>query len=196
MIACSDLKQMIQIRCVEEKLLELFSQGKVRGTTHTCIGQEATAVGVVGALDGTRDTIFSNHRGHGHFLTATKNLKGFLAELMGKEGAVCQGVGGSQHLRDAHYYGNGIQGGVPGVGAGIGMALKFEKKSGVSCVFLGDGTFGEGLTYESLNMASLWNLPVLFVVEDNDIAQSTPSSLNRLGCFENRFQSFVSADLH
>ncbi len=185
-----DLQLMIEIRTVENKLFHLFSEGKIRGTIHTCIGQEAIPVGVIQCLDLYRDTIFSNHRGHGHFIAATNNTRGFLAEIMGKAGAVCQGMGGTQHLHSQNYYSNGIQGGVPGIATGIGLAHKLTGQLGVSVAFLGDGTFGEGLTYEVLNMASLWSLPVLYVVEDNGIAQSTPSLLNTAGSLLKRFESF------
>jgi len=185
-----DLRRLIRIRMVEELLLRLFSEGKVRGTTHTSIGQEAIAVGVIACLDRERDTVFSNHRGHGHYIAYTGDVEGLLAELMGREGAVCGGMGGSQHLHAPNYYSNGIQGGVPGVATGIGLAHRLDGRGAVSVAFLGDGTFGEGLTYEALNMASLWSLPVLYVVEDNRIAQSTPAEWNRSGSLVGRFRAF------
>lgn len=185
-----DLRLLIEIRTVEEQLLDLFSHGKVRGTLHTCIGQEAVAVGVIKCLDLKKDTIFSNHRGHGHFLAATRNTKGLLAELMGKKGAVCGGMGGTQHLHSKNYFGTGIQGAVPGLATGLALAHKLNREGSVSVAFLGDGTFGEGITYEALNMASLWKLPILYVVEDNNIAQSTPSQLNRAGSLLKRFEGF------
>lgn len=171
-------------------LLQLFSEGEIGGTTHTCIGQEAVAVGVGGVVDVRRDTVVSNHRGHGHFIAVTGNLEGLFAEIMGRQGAVSNGVGGSQHLHYKNFLSHGIQGGGVGVATGLALAHKLSKTQGVSFVFMGDGTFGEGIVYESFNMAALWKLPVLYIVEDNQIAQSTPASKNRAGSLVSRFESF------
>ncbi len=189
-VSVDDLRTMVRIRLLEERLLELFAEGKVRGTTHTCIGQEAVAVGVGGALDPERDTVVSNHRGHGHYLATTGDVEGFLAEVMGKSGAVGHGVGGSQHLCRDGFFSNGILGGAPAVATGLAFAHKLTGEGGVSVAFMGDGTFGEGVVYEVLNMAALWRLPILYVVEDNGIAQSTPAHLNRAGTLSDRFACF------
>ena len=183
-------KQMCLIRTVEESLLELFSKGYLRGTVHTCIGQEACAVGVVNALDKSKDILFSNHRGHGHYLAYSNDVYGLVAEIMGRDDGVCSGIGGSQHIHRNNYYSNGIQGaGVPIV-AGIAMAEKIKKTQAIAVSFIGDGTFGEGVIYEAFNMASLWKLPMLIVVEHNKYAQSTPSHMQHAGSFENRARAF------
>jgi TPP-dependent pyruvate/acetoin dehydrogenase alpha subunit len=182
--------QMTTIRTVEERLLRLFSEGLLNGTVHTCIGQEACAVGVVGALDRTRDIIFSNHRGHGHFLAYCDDVEGLIAELMGRSKGVCGGLGGSQHLHKDNFYSNGVQGGIVPVATGMALAEKEKGSGAIVAVFLGDGTFGEGVVYESLNIAALWALPILFVVEHNGYAQSTPSSLEHAGALDARTEPF------
>jgi TPP-dependent pyruvate/acetoin dehydrogenase alpha subunit len=179
-------KTMLTIRIVEETLLALFSKGVLRGTVHTCIGQEACAVGVISALDRSRDIVCSNHRGHGHFLAYSDDVEGLLAEIMGKPSGVCGGIGGSQHLHKGNFYSNGILGGMVPVAAGMALAEKIQKSSAVTTVFLGDGAFGEGVVYETLNIAALWKLPLLFVVEDNGFAQSTPTHLEHAGALEMR----------
>lgn len=180
---------MLTIRYTEERILELFAQGKLYGTTHTCIGQEADAVGVISHLhDG--DLIFSNHRCHGHYLARFGDVFGLVAELMGKEDGVCGGVAGSQHLCRDGFYSNGIQGGILPVAVGMAVAERVKKSDAVTVVFIGDGTLGEGATYEAMNIASLWNAPILFVIEDNAYAQSTPSRLQIAGDIVDRPRAF------
>jgi len=183
-------KQMITIRTVEQRLLSLFSEGHLNGTVHTCLGQEACAVGVVNALDRDRDILFSNHRCHGHFLAYSDNVDGLIAELMGRTTGVCGGIGGSQHLHERNFYSNGIQGGIVPVAAGMAFAEKMKGSGAIAVVFLGDGTFGEGVVYETFNLASLWSLPVLFVAELNGYAQSTPTAMEHAGDLETRVDSF------
>jgi len=180
--------QMHLIRTVEETLLDLFTKGELYGTTHTCIGQEADAVGVLNAVDRERDMIFSNHRGHGHFLAYCGHTEGLLAEIMGRRSGVCGGRGGSQHLHWKNFCSTGVQGGFVPLAVGAAYA---ERKSGAIAVsFLGDGTLGEGTVYEGLNLASLWAAPVLFVVEDNGIAQTTPRTLAMSGSIAARGEAF------
>lgn len=183
-------QQMYLIRRTEETLLELFSQGLLFGTVHTCIGQEAVAVGVVNAIDRSKDVIWSNHRGHGHFLAYCDDMEGLIAEVMGKETGVCRGIGGSQHLHFNNFYTNGILGGTVACAAGSALAEKKKKSGAITIVFLGDGAMGEGIVYESLNMASLWKLPILFVLEHNQYAQTTPTSLAHAGDLSNRPKAF------
>ncbi len=183
-------QQMYLIRRAEETLLDLFSQGLLFGTVHTCIGQEAIAVGVVNAIDKSKDVIWSNHRGHGHFLAYCDNIEGLIAEVMGKETGVCRGIGGSQHLHYNNFYTNGILGGTVACAVGSAMAEKKKNSGAITVVFLGDGAMGEGIVYESLNMASLWKLPVLFVLEHNQYAQTTPTSLAHTGDLSNRPKAF------
>jgi TPP-dependent pyruvate/acetoin dehydrogenase alpha subunit len=173
--------KMATIRRVEETILDLFRQGRLRGTTHASIGQEACAVGVVGALDPARDFVFSNHRCHGHFLAWGGEARALFAELFGRETGVCAGLGGSQHLCWRGFYSNGVQGGIVPVAVGLALARKAAGEGGIGAVFLGDGTFGEGAVYEGMNLAALWGAPLLFVVEDNGYAQSTPRGLQHAG---------------
>jgi len=183
-------ERMFFIRRFEETLLDLFSQGKLVGTTHTYIGQEANGVGVIDHLDPAVDVVFSNHRCHGHYLAFTDDPFGLLCEVMGRAPGTCGGKGGSQHLCKGNFYSNGILGSIVPVATGIALAEKRKGTGAVSTVFLGDGTLGEGVTYESLNMASLWKLPVFFVLEDNRYAQSTPVELELAGSMPARAEAF------
>jgi 2-oxoisovalerate dehydrogenase E1 component len=161
------------IRCTEQLLLELFTQGLLSGTTHTCLGQELCQMAVVRALNDPHDVVLSNHRNHGHFLTYSGEFHGLVAEIMGRETGVCRGVGGSQHLAYREFHSNGVQGGMTGISVGLALAMKLDERTGIVASIVGDGTMGQGLLYESLNLASVWRVPVLFVVENNGIAQTT-----------------------
>lgn len=177
------------IRYFEEIVLKLFSEGKLNGTTHAYIGQEANAVAIISSIT-NNDIVFSNHRCHGHFLTYTNNPKGLMAEMMGLESGVCGGKGGSQHLHFGNFYSNGIQGGIVANAVGAALAEKNAKTGNITIVFLGDGTLGQGIVYESLNIASLWKIPVLFVLENNYYAQSSPSKLQIAGSILKRPEAF------
>jgi acetoin:2,6-dichlorophenolindophenol oxidoreductase subunit alpha len=180
--------QMGLIRETERLRLRLFEDNQLFGTTHTCLGQEANAVGVVNALDRGRDTIWSNHRCHGHFLAYCGQVARLLAEVMGRTGGACGGRGGSQHLSWGGFHSSGVQGGI--VPLALGAALADRDRGGIAVVFLGDGTMGEGVVYEGLNLAALWRLPVLFVVEDNGIAQTTPRQQAVSGAIAERARPF------
>jgi len=182
-------RRMRFVRRFEETLLALFDEGVLNGTTHACIGQEADSVAVIEHLR-PGDHIFSNHRCHGHFLCWTGDAFGLIAEIMGKREGVCGGIGGSQHLCAPGFKSNGVQGGIVPAAAGIAMAEQLSGSDAVSVVFIGDGTLGEGVVYETLNLASLWGLPLLVVVEDNEWSQSTPSSVNLAGSIARRFEAF------
>ena len=184
------LKQMLLISAVETALLTLFSKGMLRGTVHTCLGQEGTAVGVVNALDTTKDIICSNHRGHGHYLAYTDDPHGLIAEIMGRPDGVCGGIGGSQHLQLRNFYSNGILGGMLPIAAGMAFAEKTRGNGAIVTIFFGDGALAEGAVHEAFNMASLWKLPVLFVVEDNGYAQSTPRHLEHAGALCDRAKPY------
>ena len=178
------------IRLTEQLLLRLFSEGLLSGTTHTCLGQELCQMSVVRALNDADDAVLSNHRNHGHFLTYSGQFQGLIAEIMGREAGVCKGIGGSQHLAYGHFHSNGVQAGMTAIGAGLALARKRRGSPGIVATIIGDGTLGQGLVYESLNLASVWELPVLFVVENNRIAQTTPTAETTGGSIEARGGAF------
>jgi acetoin:2,6-dichlorophenolindophenol oxidoreductase subunit alpha len=180
---------LYRIRRFEETVLENFSRGVFFGTTHTYLGQEANAVGVISQLE-PQDIVFSSHRCHGHFLAYSGDPHLLFAELMGKASGVCAGRGGSQHLHWRNFYSNGVQGGIVPVAVGMALAEKFKGSMALTVAFLGDGTLGEGVVYEALNMASLWQAPILFVLENNRIAQTTPVELALAGNMVERFTAF------
>jgi TPP-dependent pyruvate/acetoin dehydrogenase alpha subunit len=182
-------RSLYSIRFFEETVLENFPKGVFFGTTHTYLGQEADAVGVLSPLQ-PGDIVFSNHRCHGHFLAYGGDPASLFAELMGKATGVCGGRGGSQHLHWRDFYSNGVQGGIVPVATGMALAEKIKDSRAVVVTFLGDGTLGEGAVYESLNLASLWGLPVLYVVENNRIAQTTPTERALAGSLAGRFSAF------
>jgi TPP-dependent pyruvate/acetoin dehydrogenase alpha subunit len=182
-------ERMLLIRRFEELLLDLFSRGELSGTTHTCIGQEAVCVATAGALL-PEDLVVSNHRCHGHYLARTGDVTGLLAEVMGREQGLCRGWGGSQHLHADQFYTNGILGSTAPLAAGMALAEKQKRSKIVTLLFLGDGAFGQGVVYETLNIASLWSLPLLLVVENNQYAQSTPIRQHLAGTFGGRAAAF------
>ena len=182
-------RRLYQIRRFETVLLEQFKSGIFPGTTHTSLGQEANAVGVLAHLE-PGDVVVSNHRCHGHFLAYGGDPQALFAELMGKPSGVCGGVGGSQHLHWRNFYSSGVQGGTVAMAAGMALAEKRTQSGAIVVDFMGDGTLGEGIVYECLNMISLWQLPVLLVLEHNQIAQTTPSNLAIAGSVPKRFEAF------
>ncbi|HWQ84341.1 MAG TPA: thiamine pyrophosphate-dependent dehydrogenase E1 component subunit alpha [Anaerolineales bacterium] len=182
-------RALCRIRAFEETVLENFPRGVFFGTTHTYLGQEANAVGVLSHCL-PQDIVFSNHRCHGHFLAYGGDPRALFAELMGKASGVCGGRGGSQHLQWKNFYSNGIQGGIVPVATGMALAEKLQGRPAVVFTFLGDGTMGEGVLYEALNLANLWHAPVLFVLENNHIAQTTPIEIAVAGSLAARFTAF------
>lgn len=184
-----DLRLLLMIRHFERKLLELFERGLLDGTTHTCLGQEYIPVALRPLLE-ARDFVFSNHRGHGHYLARWQDPRGLLAEIMGRRGAVCSGVGGSQHLLRSRYLSTGVQGESLPVATGVALHLKRSEPGALACAFVGDGTWGEGVVYEALNMAQLWRLPLVVVVEHNGMAQSTPTGAQMAGTVADRARAF------
>jgi 2-oxoisovalerate dehydrogenase E1 component len=179
----------IKIRTVENNFLKMFSKGLLHGTVHTSVGQEFSAVAFCDNLQ-QNDFVFSNHRCHGHFIARTKDLKSLIAELMGKKSGVCGGIGGSQHLRKDNFYSNGPQGALTPVAVGAAYGIKLRKLNNLVLCFIGDGSMGEGIVYESMNLASLYKLPILFVCENNAYAQSTPIKNNLAGSILDRAKSF------
>jgi hypothetical protein len=166
---------MLLIRAVEETINRLFNEGLVHGTAHLCIGQEACAVGAVAAAR-ANDPIVSSHRGHGHFLARTGDPALLMAELLGRSTGPCAGRGGSQHLcsRSDYFYGtNGITGGGLPVASGLALSARLQSTGQVVLCFFGDGATNQGTFHESLNMAAIWQLPILYVCENNRFAMST-----------------------
>ena len=182
-------RMLYRIRIFEEMVLDNFHRGIFFGTTHTYLGQEAIAVGVLSSIQEI-DIIFSNHRCHGHFLAYGGDPKALFAELLGRSTGVCGGRGGSQHLHWKNFYSNGIQGGIVPIATGMALAEKYKQSGAVTIAFLGDGTLGEGIIYEALNMASLWKAPILYVLENNHIAQTTPIDKAMAGDIDTRFKAF------
>jgi TPP-dependent pyruvate/acetoin dehydrogenase alpha subunit len=182
-------RTLYRIRRFEETVLENFPRGVFFGTTHTYLGQEANAAGILAHLQ-EEDIIFSNHRCHGHFLAYGGDMHALFAELMGRATGVCAGRGGSQHLHWRNFYSNGVQGGIVPVATGMALAEKAVQRGTVTLAFIGDGTLGEGVVYEALNLASLWSAPILYVVENNHIAQTTPLELALAGSLSGRFEAF------
>ena len=182
-------RALFRIRRFEETVLESFPKGVFYGTTHTYLGQEANAVGSLSHLQ-AGDIVFSNHRCHGHFLAYGGQPRPLFAELMGKSTGVCGGRGGSQHLHWRNFYSNGVLGGTLPVSTGMALAEKHKGSGNVVVAFLGDGSLGEGVLYESLNMASLWAVPILYVLENNRMAQTTPIELAVAGEIASRFTAF------
>ncbi|HMH23205.1 MAG TPA: thiamine pyrophosphate-dependent enzyme [Puia sp.] len=183
------LKEALRIRRVEEKFLELFSLGKLNGTVHTCVGQEFSAIAFAGQLK-NKDFVFSNHRCHGHYIAFTGDTRGLLAELLGKASGTCGGIGSSQHLCNSNFFSNGIQGGIVPVAAGYALGNKLKENGAIGIVFIGDGTLGEGTLYETMNIISKWEIPLLIVCENNFYAQSTPQHINLAGDIQARARAF------
>jgi pyruvate dehydrogenase E1 component alpha subunit len=169
------LRAMLRIRHFEEKCVELYSAGRIRGFLHLCIGQEAVAVGVMRAL-GADDAVVATYREHGHALARGMSMQTLLAEMYGKREGCCRGRGGSMHIFDAatrFYGGNAIVGGGLPLAVGLALSSKLTGKNDVTACFFGEGAVAEGEFHESLNLAALWRLPVLFLCENNLYAMGT-----------------------
>ena len=169
---------MMLIRLFEEALEEMFSRGLLHGTMHLSIGQEATAAGACLALE-KEDLITSTHRGHGHCLAKGADPYKMFAELLGREDGYCRGRGGSMHIADlsnGNLGANGIVGGSLTISVGAALSFQLQKKENIVLCFFGDGAVNEGSFHEALNLASLWNLPVLFLCENNQYGMSMASS--------------------
>lgn len=169
---------MRTIRVFEERLHVEFATGEIPGFVHLYAGEEASAAGVMAHL-GDDDCIASNHRGHGHCIAKGVDVYGMMAEIYGKKTGVCQGKGGSMHIAD---FEKGMLGanGIVGAGAplvvGAALAAKLKGTDSVAVVFFGDGGSNEGAVFEAMNMASVWNLPCLFIAENNGYAEATASN--------------------
>jgi pyruvate dehydrogenase E1 component alpha subunit len=168
------LQQMRLIRAFEWKADQLYAEGKVHGTMHLSIGQEATAVGAIAAL-GPNDYIFSTHRGHGHCLAKGADVKLMMAEFRGKETGYCRGRGGSMHIADlegGNLGANGVVGGGLAMACGAALAQKMQNTGKVVLCFFGDGASNQGIFHEALNLAAIWELPVVYFCENNQYGMS------------------------
>jgi pyruvate dehydrogenase E1 component alpha subunit len=167
-------RTMILIRQFEEKADELYALGKVHGTMHLSAGQEGVAVGT-GRVFTEEDYLLNHHRGHGHFIASGADVNKMMAEFLGKETGYCHGRGGSMHIADvnANNLGaNGIVGGGIELAAGVGLAIQMKKEERVVLVLFGDGAANEGIFHESLNMSAIWDLPVVYLCENNHYGMS------------------------
>src|SRR5688572_1893017 len=169
-------RQMLRIRLFEEEVNQLYLSAKMPGLAHLYIGEEAVAVGVCEALH-RDDYITSTHRGHGHCIAKGAAVDKMFAELLGKEAGYCRGKGGSMHIADqetGNLGANAIVGGSAAMATGAGLSIKMRSTDQVAVCFFGDGALGQGLLYESMNMASLWQLPVIYICENNLYGEYTP----------------------
>ena len=171
-------RRMILIRAFEESVNDLYTGGKMPGLAHLYIGEEAVAVGVCGAIR-RDDYITSTHRGHGHCLAKGAVVDRMFAELLGREPGYCRGKGGSMHIADpdtGNLGANGIVGGSAGIATGAALSAKMRGTDQVAVCFFGDGALNQGLLMETMNMAALWKLPVIYVCEHNAYGEYTSSS--------------------
>ena len=168
-------REMLLIRRFEEKAGQLYGMGLIGGFCHLYIGQEAVVVGIQAALK-DNDDVITSYRDHGHMLACGMDPKGVMAELTGRRGGYSKGKGGSMHMfsREKNFYGgHGIVGAQVPLGTGLAFSHKYNKDDGLAAVYCGDGAINQGQGYESFNMAALWKLPVLYVIENNKYAMGT-----------------------
>ncbi|HEX8484205.1 pyruvate dehydrogenase (acetyl-transferring) E1 component subunit alpha [Sphingomonas sp.] len=173
-------RQMLLIRRFEEKAGQLYGLGFIGGFCHLYIGQEAVAVGLQSALNGDTDSVITGYRDHGHMLAYGIDPKVIMAELTGRAAGISKGKGGSMHMFSTEhkfYGGHGIVGAQVSLGTGLAFGHKYKGDGGVCLAYFGDGAANQGQVYESFNMAELWKLPIIFVIENNQYAMGT--SVNR-----------------
>ncbi len=171
-------EMMVLIRQTELQVAKLFADGQIPGSVHLCVGQEAVPAGIMSALT-PEDTITSTHRGHGHVIAKGADLVRFFKEVMGRAGGICGGRGGSMHVADLSVGilgANGIVGGGISIALGSALAHQLRRTGGIAVAIFGDGARAEGVFHESINLSSLWGLPLLFVCENNKWAEFSPSS--------------------
>jgi TPP-dependent pyruvate/acetoin dehydrogenase alpha subunit len=169
-------RKMVEIRKFEEHVWDVYTRGLMPGLAHLYIGEEAVATGACAALRDD-DYITSTHRGHGHCLAKGAQLDRMMAEIMGKEAGYCRGKGGSMHIADmsvGNLGANGIVGGSFGIATGAGLSAKLRKTDQVAVCFFGDGAANQGILMESANMAVVWDLPVIYLCENNQYGEHTP----------------------
>jgi len=169
-------KHMLLIRRFEEKAGQLYGLGLIGGFCHLYIGQEAVAVGLQSALDPERDSVITGYRDHGHMLAYDIDPKIIMAELTGRAAGISRGKGGSMHMFSTEkkfYGGHGIVGAQVALGTGLAFSHKYNEDGGVTLAYFGDGAANQGQVYESFNMAELWKLPIVYVIENNQYAMGT-----------------------
>ncbi|MEP7221885.1 MAG: pyruvate dehydrogenase (acetyl-transferring) E1 component subunit alpha [Novosphingobium sp.] len=169
-------EQMVLIRRFEERAGQLYGLGLIGGFCHLYIGQEAVAVGLQSALEPGKDSVITGYRDHGHMLAYGIDPNVIMAELTGREAGISHGKGGSMHMFSVDhkfYGGHGIVGAQVSLGTGLAFAHKYNEDGGVCMAYFGDGAANQGQVYESFNMASLWKLPIIFVIENNGYAMGT-----------------------
>ena len=185
-------KDMLLIRRFEEKATQLYGMGLIGGFCHLYIGQEAVVVGIQSALE-EKDSVITTYRDHGHMLACGMDPKGVMAELTGRIDGYSKGKGGSMHMfsRDKNFYGgHGIVGTSASLGAGLAFAHKYKGDGGITTAYFGDGAANQGQLYETLNMASLWKLPIIFILENNKYAMGTSQKRHAAGDFCKRAESY------
>ena len=185
-------RQMLIIRRFEEEVVNLYNRTEIPGITHVSIGQEAVAAGVCGALR-RDDYITSHHRGHGHCLAKGATVDRMFAELLGKSDGYCRGKGGSMHIADAetgHLGANAIIAGGTAIAAGAALSAKVRGTDQVAVCFIGDGALNQGLFFESMNLAAIWTLPIVFVCENNQYAEYSPTEEMTAGDLVSRGSAF------
>jgi pyruvate dehydrogenase E1 component alpha subunit len=176
-------REMLLIRRFEEKAGQLYGMGLIGGFCHLYIGQEAVAVGIQNALQ-PGDTVITGYRDHGHMLVCKMDPRAVMAELTGRIGGVSKGKGGSMHMfsrKEGFYGGHGIVGGQVPLGTGLAFAHQYREDGGITVAYMGDGAVNQGQVYESFNMAALWKLPILYVIENNRYAMGTSQQRSAAG---------------
>ncbi|ANU08047.1 pyruvate dehydrogenase (acetyl-transferring) E1 component subunit alpha [Paraurantiacibacter namhicola] len=169
-------EQMLLIRRFEERAGQLYGLGLIGGFCHLYIGQEAVAIGLQSALDNDRDSVITGYRDHGHMLAYGIDPKVIMAELTGRQAGISKGKGGSMHMFSTEhkfYGGHGIVGAQVALGGGLALAHQYNEDGGLCLAYFGDGAANQGQVYETFNMAALWNLPIVFVIENNGYAMGT-----------------------
>ncbi|WP_439122789.1 thiamine pyrophosphate-dependent dehydrogenase E1 component subunit alpha [Marivita sp.] len=185
-------RQMMRIRTFEDNANQLYLSAKMPGLTHMYSGEEAVAVGICEALTDD-DRITSTHRGHGHCVAKGANFKEMFCELLGKEEGYCRGKGGSMHIADQSHGNlgaNAIVGGSMGIATGSALRAKLQGADDVTVCFFGDGATAQGLLYEVMNMAALWNLPVIYACENNGYSEYTKTEEIAAGSITARAEAF------
>ncbi len=186
-------ERMLLVRRVEERLRDDSAAGKLPGAVHLYIGEEAVAVGVCAHL-GDRDYVTSTHRGHGHFLAKGGDVRAMMAEIWAKEEGICRGMGGSMHVADVSkgiLGANGIVGAGLAIATGAAFGAKLDGEGKLAACFFGDGASNQGVLMETLNLSTLWELPVVFVCENNTFSEFTPSREVTAGRIADRARAFA-----